>query len=1085
MFKKYQLILLFLLSCSCNCYGSAWDDFVAYLSNPCNIPGSGNIIENWHGKTFDRGAENALCPPWNKVDGRYNNTCLVQEGFDLPRPFIGAYVRYCAESTPESSYFNPKIRVRNQTCNSIACWTKSKTLNWDGECALWPSPVGLPLLRICARIALPANPIIGTPADPGYTLGTHLGFDGYQENDEPYVGVDGQPVYFDQPKLCAYKDPSLIDTLSLINPIGLASTALSSAVTGTNQFVIDIMDYNPKRQILHMTTDLHPLAKILIAIIDVAGSSGKSLGDMLATLLDSINSAIFSSGFNLFKEIFDFLGKVIDYVKEAFTALIKEFGQFNRVVDNYHFGCVEIPMGPFPPPFCPKILPFKPDPTTQPICKLDAEGKVIDSSSDDKCVISPLVNNLINNSIRVTFDNFVPLCRNGENPMLTDKCVTLSNVSSSAENLHYLTLRKDTIKSCSVASGSEPCVNTKIPFHSGFRIVYASKTGSTSIPSGYFFTDIENCRIDIDNNCQEIWGINIGKFIDTSLTFPAIQLATNISGLSKDFTLDDTSGAARSFTASIVRMSTYLPALSFQQEPSQVCVFEGNNVVGCENRGILTTMPLVYSCDSNIVSGLSCTSTYFAPKIITSLKIDNNSTSAVIEPLAVHNSNTINYQVNLAGFDFSSFVTDDNFVMKPFSGTNSPSPTSIYGVYKNGALPIDSSGKATNAVYLYGLEYVSDKYLQGGKRVCLNFEALEACTPDNVSNCILSKLLSTNIANCQDFQQKMQTYPNLRLCQATDTNCVNKDAISGQNGAITIQACQQGYCYTSTSGSEVCKVSISPIDRFDPASSSLIGIPLALTEYYDLKNKPYYDRNTYGIRNKNSGELGLCVPILQPKCSAITTLSAANGNATWPETEIGQLATGTCPTGWSLKDPTKPLKRYCLAYETTQTIAFEALDPLILCRVSTAFVSETNTFLGHYIPARSYDMGASGGIEFGSTIVNVLTAGEYSSTVTYNIADLSNLNSFMLTSIAYDDYVLVTVNGGRVYSGPIDFYSLYYFNGKAVVDRMISGDVATWSSANNIDLKPYLQTGINTIQIKLVVVGGGGLYYKIDYTMKN
>ena len=46
------------------------------------------------------------------------------------------------------------------------------------------------------------------------------------------------------------------------------------------------------------------------------------------------------------------------------------------------------------------------------------------------------------------------------------------------------------------------------------------------------------------------------------------------------------------------------------------------------------------------------------------------------------------------------------------------------------------------------------------------------------------------------------------------------------------------------------------------------------------------------------------------------------------------------------------------------------------------------------------------------------------------------------------------------------------------------GDTCTWNRSSNIDLKPYLVQGNNTITITLVVIGGGGMHYSIDYKMK-
>lgn len=148
MLKKYYLAF-FLLIYSSKSYASFWDGVAQCLSDPCNC-GHSEINETWNGSIKRTIKTNPICPPWNRRDGRDTDNCLIQ--FDPPEKFIGFYLQHCAEHTPESSYFSPKIRIRTQSCNAIACWNQSTTLNWDGECIIWPGAYALPLLRICARV---------------------------------------------------------------------------------------------------------------------------------------------------------------------------------------------------------------------------------------------------------------------------------------------------------------------------------------------------------------------------------------------------------------------------------------------------------------------------------------------------------------------------------------------------------------------------------------------------------------------------------------------------------------------------------------------------------------------------------------------------------------------------------------------------------------------------------------------------------------------------------------------------------------------------------------------------------------------
>jgi hypothetical protein len=903
------------------CATSFWDNLSGCLNNPCNC-GLGTRYEQWNGQALNKGDQNTYCPPWNKQAGRDDHTCLANTPY--PTKFTQWYLSHCAESTPESTYFNPRIRIRNQTCNAFSCWTLSKTLNWDGECVVWPSPYAFPLLRICARMAIAANSTTQTPDDPGYTRGKHLNYEGFEENDQVIIGIDSQPIPFDRPKLCAYRDPSALD-------VGISLDTIT---------VPDLMDFNPVSQPIHKTTALHPLAKVIIFLIDTAAQTGQGLLQLIGTLFDTIGSKITpdNPNVNIFKPVFSSLGAIIEKFALLVKSLIQEVGQINRVVSDYKFGCVEIPLGPFPPPYCPVIPTFVPNATTQSICITGSNGLPVSSISSAPCVVSKVINNFIRNSIRVTFDNFVPLCRNGENPLTTDKCVTLSNVGlfNSASALHTATARRDAIRPCSTSSGSAPCVNTKIPFtcsiaangcEDGFRVVYGTKIGQTSIPSNYFFDDLSDCGSSVHINCQEIWGINTGEFVDVSLIFPAAQTASNNGDLTQSFSLKDTNQATHSFTASIVRTSYFDSSKQLQRHPNQVCIFESNIVTGCQARAD-ASKPVVYDC-SAAISGLACTNDFFTPRFIASMQSGADSTSAVVEPLSVQAPNSTTYSVNLAGYNFTSFVTDNSFIQSPFTGSHSPNPSTIYGQYKSNAAPYDSNGNATNAVYLSGLEYINGKYNIGGNYACFQPQDLVRC-PINEQKCVLTNLLNSNIINCNDFTTKSALYPNLRLCQSSDTSCTSIDSISGKSGGsgITIYRCgtDSTYCYKNSLNVAVCSISMNPADRVDPSSS--LGTILSDSAWYHAGLSLQYDSSIYGLRDKTAAELGLCTSIPQPTCPAITTASSSTGNATWTQASIGQNSTGTCASGFS---PPGTLTRTCLANSATKQVSLESITSSTTC----------------------------------------------------------------------------------------------------------------------------------------------------------
>lgn len=1083
MFKKFNLTVLLVLCFSLDCSASFWEALGQCFSNPCNC-GFGDQIERWHGEDLNKGPRNPICPPWNKDGGRNGNNCLANTAY--PTVFIPWHLVHCAESTPESDYFSPKIGIRNQTCNAIACWTMSKTLNWDGECLIWPSPYALPLLRICARVALPDNSKTNTPADPGYTYGKHLDFEGYEEDDEIIIGVDGKPVDFFKPKLCAYRDPSILDALTGI--VGL---------DGIN--IPDLMDFNPVKQPYHKTKELHIIAKILLFFVSMMEQARLGLLDMFGSLFDMIGGAIIPN-LNFFKPIFDVLGAVIEKFYDVIKAIIEEFGQINRLVSDYKFGCVEIPLGPYPPPYCPKILPYVPSATTQFVCETDSNGTVAASIASKPCVVSKAQNDPVSNTVRVTFDNFVPLCKGGQDPTKTDKCVRLENIDlfNSAETMHGLTARRDAIKPCGQEGGTDPCVRTMIPFscsvsengcEDGFRVVYAAKIGQKSMPTGYFMDDLEVCGSSSDTHisCQEIWGINIGEFKDISLTFPAIETAGNITDLIQTFALQDTNAMTRTFNASIVRQSRFDSTLKIQRDPNQICIDEEGEIIGCEDRTAITT-PRVYDCDSGISGLPTCTSDYFVPKLVIAITSNDNVhiTSAVVEPLSVHNDTTSNYLINLAGYDFTSFVTDNTYVEKPFVGAKAFNAATLFGTYKNNAVPFDAATQAiTDATYLYGLEYINDKYVQGGKYACAKFSEsdVQRC-PINEKNCVLSNLLNRDLVNCTDFFNKAKNYTGLRLCTASEVACVAKDSIAGKNGGAGIIIYQCGgptgnYCYNNVSNLEVCKISMKPIDRYNPAPDLDPNIitPLPNTAYYPSGLSQDYDSNLYALRDKNSVELGLCTSIPQPVCSAVNVPASSDHNASWTEATIGEQSTGTCVNGATQINSAKPLKRYCISNAENRTIRFEELDDDIGCKFSSINITDHISSFPATYPYNVLSDTTSGSIVFGTVgTTNNVNNSTYYSNITVKIDDLSKLDSFKLTTGLFKDYAIITVNGQVAYSGPGIIVN--------IINSLGLPSLGIATTINNKDLKPFLVVGDNNIRIDLGVVASGGLYYKIDYKLK-
>ena len=346
MIKKIVLIVLLLTANPITVNAGFWDDVGACFTDPCNCGDSTQREERWGGYNPDGTRNdtiiyrtvdgNNVCPPWNKGGGRNDHTCLLKNPY--PETFIGYYENLCGEATRESTYLEPKIRVRGRQCNFAACWTTDHTLAWDGQCVTLASGYGIPLLRVCARVAIPANYKANFPQDYGYTEKVHLDTQGQTIPDKIPKGYDGQFVDFNPPKLCLYKDPAFL-----------------SFKDG-----FDLMDLDPNKQSAHKTTEVHPVVKVMIFLVDMVVEANKAPYQLLGALVgliagnDSSGQTTFAS---VLKDLFSFIGWIIEKIGDTVISILKAIGQINRSVEG-SYGCVELPLGPFPPPFCPTLKPF-------------------------------------------------------------------------------------------------------------------------------------------------------------------------------------------------------------------------------------------------------------------------------------------------------------------------------------------------------------------------------------------------------------------------------------------------------------------------------------------------------------------------------------------------------------------------------------------------------------------------------------------------------------------------------------------------------------------------------------------------------
>lgn len=108
----------------------------------------------------------------------------------------------------------------------------------------------------------------------------------------------------------------------------------------------------------------------------------------------------------------------------------------------------------------------------------------------------------------------------------------------------------------------------------------------------------------------------------------------------------------------------------------------------------------------------------------------------------------------------------------------------------------------------------------------------------------------------------------------------------------------------------------------------------------------------------------------------------------------------------------------------------------------------------------------------------------YDRTLTFDIRDVDLITMFSLTRAAFDDWLLVKVNGTVVYVGPYggDRLEVVTNDGGWLQIKRVqycetcfgSPELSTsWNKSLNINLKPYLRNGTNRIFTRTVVAGGG------------
>ena len=823
-------------------------------------------------------------------------------------------------------------------------------------------------LRYCARIAKPAQTDNSDPknpktfdADPGYTDGYHINSNSRWVKDdvlkyEQYIKSDASEtayqkcsnllkdpsiipnpiacsscpnsissgsctVTFDmktsQPKICLYRDPWVLDVFDIKGP--------------------DLWDWWPHYQPIHVgSKELSIVGELLKTILKI-GTSGVGL-------LSGLLGKIFSLGFldNIVQYILDFINMFGDKI-------IEYLFQLNRVADPLADGaCVNIPLGPNPPPYCKTIADCNnksiPYATLEQICptlatnlikdndglitQQDLVTRVIDGDNiqtfkNDNTIVNkkdlkstmancvppldlPLDlnnnpdqvrNNVINNAVRVSYSSQIPACvydtdsNSNEDHIKDNK--RFSAGMCARFNVGKANVTEDLIPPCSPNSiNNSQCVNIspiyKYSKNTFYKAIYKIDAVSTTNPN--------TKQTNSFSKTKTLIGIDIGDFKDVSINYAKNET-------SKSFSLTDIVGDAHKYQ---------IKSYGTNDKPSNsICLYKNSKLISCVTRA-QPPQPQIYDCKLAPKLGVqNCSNTFQNPSAIFGIKIGKDEIYKVVDKKSMKN-------LDIAGISIYSFISDDNFIYPPFNvqdkkhvmTTKDNARMTIVGDY-DPDLPsadfitdnISNMPKISNHDYLMGLEYYKGDYKYGGKYLCIDNSNYTKC-PMNAQDCVLTKTQDSLCTNSTSSENRCiaSSDPKDRVWPTYKNSSNIKDQILENGQCYVPKSIQTIITSLSTpSGASMPDFNMNPCDSGQPV----------IDESSD---------STKIVRNKNSLEQGLCIEIPQPDpCPGTQTMSiflppnSDDGFAVWPKTDYGHLAEGKCAVQFGyIPSPLGNPSRYCL-----------------------------------------------------------------------------------------------------------------------------------------------------------------------------
>lgn len=834
-------------------------------------------------------------------------------GFYAVAPFIwqnGVLVANpaCFQSTwsvsipANNTVFNPAISVSNTTLVFCVGTRGTITLNSFGQCK------AIGLLRTCARFTPPCQYGNNWCCSGDCSVGA--------ADDSTCPSCQAASAY----RICAFYDL----------PIPL----------DPNDNNIDLMPYQEHTPVPPAVTGGSTIATEG-AMLTAAGALVPGLG----------------LGVQMIGEAMMVAGGIMELV-QVITSVINY-----TVVSNV--GCIDVPLAPSPPPFFSSIVGTTPTASASQICQYSPEFQVTTadgyteaeaaelnykqvSTPGIACEIgagtssSPSYSSFENTSIRVFFENPLPLCTGNSAPGNLDTCVVGSNIAAPDS----LAQTNNSLLPVCTNGTTSNCI--KFPSGNNSGGPYRTYYTLTSNISGSTAT---TTYVDLTNNANyslALTGINDNAYID---------IVAGSSGTITDFT-----NTARSFSANIDTTGTQICAYDTTDSSGQPLL------VNCFDRPISTTFPTVTPC----ANGCNYASSNTPTQPVVSVSVGNPAKTGVMGvALALTDpASTSSPPGILPPTPFC--IQDDNISNGTASNTNNQVPCTIYSApfsayitdqYNstpdsspsgNGTITSYQSSNNSSAV-VTGINYVNGSYCFGATQVCLTgylnpIQTVVAktvpitttvngltTTQYQVSNNIQDRVIppyynptnpsqvlypgaivGPNVSNPPALFDPSVNYltssiPNPTVtvgfidtsnntpvpnpaCNSGTTSCV-PTSTPAANSTVPVSctctgASGEAAIACTVQGCSVAFIASNPSEN----TTNYLGYQLGSNQY------PLYDVNgnqAYGERPLNAVEQGLCAPIPSPTCAAIDEYQSStnDGEATWPQTNLNDTAVGTCLPG--------------------------------------------------------------------------------------------------------------------------------------------------------------------------------------------